>query len=107
MLIRKHTFNRKDIEAKEIDQDKMVLEDVLRVLLVQMSAEAVSAGIPIMQYRGAEGKSPAPVMQRFLGLIKWISQASVTAEGAPCSPCNSMHPCTIHGALMQPSAHAR
>ena len=44
-----------------------------------MAEDAVASGAPVMQYRppAARGDLTAPpAMQRFLGLIKWMVQAS-------------------------------
>lgn len=63
------------------EHERALLDDVLRLLVVRVAADAVSGGQPIMQYtRQGQAQGELSLMQRLLAMIKWMAQASVVPE---------------------------
>lgn len=63
------------------EHERALLDDVLRLLVVRVAADAVSSGQPIMQYtRQGQAQGELSLMQRLLAMIKWMAQASVVPE---------------------------
>lgn len=63
------------------EHERALLDDVLRLLVVRVAADAVSSGQPIMQYtRQGQAQGQLSLMQRLLAMIKWMAQASVAPE---------------------------
>eukprot|EP00195_Chlamydomonas_chlamydogama_P013543 CAMPEP_0202891396 /NCGR_PEP_ID=MMETSP1392-20130828/1468_1 /ASSEMBLY_ACC=CAM_ASM_000868 /TAXON_ID=225041 /ORGANISM="Chlamydomonas chlamydogama, Strain SAG 11-48b" /LENGTH=345 /DNA_ID=CAMNT_0049575133 /DNA_START=106 /DNA_END=1140 /DNA_ORIENTATION=+ len=69
------------------DGDRNLLDDVLRLLLVHLSEQAVAAGQRLMHFTLTGCSSP--ILRRLLDLVRWITEAGFGATASASTPTGS------------------